>query len=350
MVEMDLLAHIAAPASSHPFRPSRRPLPALLLATLLLLVACAPETGNEPTGQPRNTPAPTAASSRIPSFRHVFIIIMENESAQAVLGNSAAPYINQLAGQSALATTYYAVSHPSLPNYIALTSGSTNGLDGTDCPVGNDCHVAGTNSNIADEIEANDHTWVAYMESMPSPCGVANSGEYLVRHNPFVYYDDIRNGANNRCASHDVPYDHAAFKAALASNQVPDFVWITPNACHDGHNPCGGDPIAHGDTWLSQNVPDILASPAFQQGGVLFITWDEGTDSGACCGLSAGGGQVAMLVISPLARQGFQSTVPYDHYSLLCTIEESWHLGLLGNSDPATQSGTRPMNDIFGQG
>ena len=343
MLEMDPSRPATA---STPLRPLRHAF-VVLLAVLLLLAACGT---TQSTAEPKNTPAPTASATRIPAFKHVFVIILENEGAQDILGNSAAPYINQLAGQSALATRYYAVTHPSLPNYIALTSGSTQSLDGRDCVVADDCHVAGTNTNIADEIEASGRTWVAFMESMPSPCAVENSGEYLVRHNPFVYYDDIRNGGINRCASHDLPYDSAVFQTMLAQQQVPDFVWITPNACHDGHNLCGGDPIAHTDTWLSQNVPPILASSAYQQGGILFITWDEGKNDGACCGLSSGGGRVAMLVLSPLARQGYQTTVAYSHYSLLCTIEEGWHLGLLNNSDPAVLSGTKPMNDLFGQG
>jgi hypothetical protein len=275
---------------------------------------------------------------------------MENEGAQAIYGNAAAPYINQLANQYASAQNYFAVSHPSLPNYIALTSGTPNPLDGTDCSVSTDCRVPGTNnSNIADEIEASGHTWVAYMESMPGPCALQNSGTYAVRHNPFVYYDDIRTGPANRCATHDLPFDRAAFQDALARDQLPDFVWITPNLCDDGHDACGGDPIAHSDAWLAQTVPAILASAAYQQGGALFITWDEGSDNSACCGLSSGGGQVATLVLSPLARQGYQSTVAYTHYSLLSTIEQSWHLGLLHNTSPAVQPLTQPMNDIFAQ-
>lgn len=346
MLEMDPASPQATLTPHQPCQPKRHAFSVLLAALLLLLAACA---NNQSTAEPKDTPAPTAAATQIPNFKHVFVILLENESAQDILGNSAAPYINQIAGQYAIATQYYAVTHPSLPNYIALTSGSTHSLDGRDCTVADDCHVAGSNTNIADEIEASGHTWAAYMESMPSPCYVENSGNYAVRHNPFVYYDDIRNGANNRCASHDLPYDSASFQHTLTQNQVPDFVWITPNLCHDGHNACGGDAIAHTDTWLSQNVPPILASSAFQQGGVLFIAWDEGKDNGACCGLSSGGGRVALLVISPLVRQNYQSSVAYSHYSLLCTIEESWHLGLLNNSDPATLSGTQPMNDLFGQ-
>jgi hypothetical protein len=131
---------------------------------------------------------------------------------------------------------------------------------------------------------------------------------------------------------------------------VPDFVWITPNLCDDGHDACGGDAVAHTDDWLYRNVPPILASPAFQRNGVLFLTWDEGTTNAGCCGLASGGGRVATLVISPLSRPGYQSRVPYDHYSLLRTIEDGWGLGELGASNPATQPATAPMSDFFASG
>lgn len=317
------------------------------LAALVVLAACAPAHSAGQGGGTRQTPPASSTATTIPAFSHVFIIVMENESASAIYGNYSAPYFNQLAQQYAAAMDYFAVSHPSLPNYIALTSGTSTNFDGTDCTVGNDCHVSGNNSNIADKIEASGRTWTAYMESMPAPCALQNAGTYAVRHNPFVYYDDIRDGSNNRCATHDVPYDQADFATTLANGPVPNFVWITPNLCDDGHDACGGDPIANSDAWLAQNVPPILGSNAFQQGGVLFITWDEGTGDDACCGLNHGGGQVAMLVISPLARRAYRSSGSYTHFSLLRTIEESWHLSPLSNPDPSIQSAVHPMGDFF---
>jgi phosphatidylinositol-3-phosphatase len=317
-------------------------------AAAVILASCALGGHPEDTGRTAGpSTAPTANTTALPAFSHVFTIVLENESAGDIYGSQSAPYINHLASHYAAATQYYAVTHPSLPNYLALTAGTPNPLDGTDCSVGLSCHVPGTHSNIADEIEASGRTWAAYMESMPAPCTLSNSGEYAVRHNPFVYFDDIRNGANNRCAAHDLPYNAGQFATMLSSGQVPDYVWITPNLCDDGHDPCGGDQVAHTDTWLSHNVPPILASSAFQQGGVLFIVWDEGSTSQACCGLGEGGGRVAALVISPLAKQHYQSTVPYDHYSLLRSVEVAWRLGQLANTNPAAQPGTTPMNDLF---
>ena len=150
-----------------------------LFALLALVIAACSSGTNGPLSA---SPAPTAASTKIPRFSHVFVIVMENESAQAILGKPAAAYINQLAGQYDVALRYFAVSHPSLPNYLALTSGTTAPLDGTDCGVSSDCHVPGANSNLADEIEASGRSWVAYMESMPAPCTLMNSHQYVVRH------------------------------------------------------------------------------------------------------------------------------------------------------------------------
>jgi hypothetical protein len=133
-----------------------------------------------------------------------------------------------------------------------------------------------------------------------------------------------------------------------ANAAVPDLIWITPNLCDDGHDACTGDPVAQTDAWLARTVPVILGSPAYQRGGALFITCVEGTSDEGCCGQGVGGGQVAALIISPLARQqGYQSTVPYNHYSLLRTIEDGWRLGELGNTNAAVQPATQPMTDFF---
>jgi hypothetical protein len=318
-----------------------------VLPLLGLLAACALGPSPDDNGG-RVGPGPAhTATIAGPPFAHVFTIIIENEAANAIYGAPDAPYINALGARYAEALSYYAVSHPSLPNYLALTAGTTTPLDGTDCSVSPSCHVAGSHTNIADEIEASGRSWVAYMESMPAPCTSADAGEYAVRHDPFVYFDDIRNGPNSRCARHVVPYDASAFAPQLASGSVPDYVWITPNLCDDGHDACGGDPIAHADHWLAQTVPPILASPAFQQNGVLFVVWDEGSTDVGCCGQGGGGGLVALFAISPLAQSGLRSTQPANHYSLLRTIELAWHLGQLGNTDPATTPDTGTLAPLF---
>ena len=265
-------------------------------------------------------PPPQSTHPAVPTFSHIFTIVMENKEYKTVIGNPHAPYLNSLASTYAVATQYYAITHPSLPNYLALTAGSTFSIN-SDCT---DCFQQA--SNLADQIEASGHTWKAYMESMPSPCYVGNSadGLYVQKHNPFLYYDDIRTNSN-RCAAHDVPFTQ--FTTDLSANRLPNYVWITPNMCHDTHI-CS---IAVGDTWLSQVVPSILQSTAFTQGGVLFITFDEGKTRDGCCN-DAMGGKVATLVISPLIKKGMHSTIVETHYSLLRTVEEAWKLAALGEA------------------
>jgi acid phosphatase len=254
----------------------------------------------------------------MPVFTHVFIIVMENNEYGNIIGNSSAPYINGLANQYALATQYYGVSHPSLPNYLALSGGSTFGIT-SDCTT---CWVNAT--NLADQIEGSGRSWKAYMESMPSPCIIGDSGQYAQRHNPWIYYNDIRTNSA-RCAAHVVPYTQ--FGSDVANGTVPNFVWITPNVCNDMHD-CS---VNTGDTWLSQNVPTILNSAAYKNGGVLFLIWDEGTTSAGCC-TNAAGGHIATLVVSPLGKNAFRSATPEDHYSLVATIESSWGLSRLNNA------------------
>jgi acid phosphatase len=266
----------------------------------------------------------------MPAFSHVFVIVMENEESNSLIGNSAAPYINGLATSYGLATQYYAISHPSLPNYLTLTAGSTFGIS-SDCTT---CWVSAT--NLADQIEAGGRSWKAYLEGMPSACFVGDSYPYMQKHNPWIYYNDIRTNAA-RCSAHVVPFSQLG--ADLGNGSVPNYVWITPNMCNDMHD-CS---IATGDSWLSQQVPAILNSAAFRNGGVLFITWDEGGTNAGCC-TNAAGGQVATLVISPLGRTAFQSSVPETHYSLLRTVEDSWNLPRLGGAGCAC---TVAMREYF---
>ncbi|HXM51987.1 MAG TPA: alkaline phosphatase family protein [Candidatus Binatus sp.] len=255
---------------------------------------------------------------------------MENEESNSLIGNSAAPYINGLAASYGLATQYYAISHPSLPNYLTLTAGSTFGIS-SDCTT---CWVGAT--SLADQIEASGRSWKAYLEDMPSACFIGDAYPYMQKHNPWIYYNDVRTNAP-RCNAHVVPFSQLG--ADLGAGSVPNYVWITPNMCNDMHD-CS---IATGDTWLSRQVPAILNSTAFRNGGVLFITWDEGSTNAGCC-TNAAGGRVATLVISPMARTGFQSSVAETHYSLLKTIEDSWNLPRLGGAGCAC---TVAMSEYF---
>jgi phosphatidylinositol-3-phosphatase len=278
------------------------------------------------TREPTSPPPPV-----VPAFSHIFIIVMENHEYGSIIGSSAAPYINSLANSYGLATNYYGASHPSLPNYLALTAGSTFGIT-SDCTT---CYVNAT--NIADQVEWSGRSWKAYIEDLPSPCYLgAASGGYAMKHNPFVYYTNIRNNAA-RCAAHVVPFTQ--FSSDMSRNQVPNYVWITPNMCNDMHD-CS---VATGDAWLKKVVPTITGSAAFRNNGVLFITFDEGTSNAGCCG-GAWGGRVATVVISPKSTAGFRSAVAENHYGLLRTIEDAWHLPRLG---AAGWSSTVTMREYF---
>lgn len=271
--------------------------------------------------------APHAAGPKIPRLDHIIVIVEENKTAGSIIGDDDAPYINELAKQYTLARNYYAVTHPSLPNYVALTSGTTAGI-ANDCnPPGGSCSA--NVQNIGDAIEAAGHTWKMYAEGMPAPCTIHNTGAYATKHNPFLYYPAIRNDTA-RCTAHDVPFTQLASDLKTAAT-LPDLVFISPDLCNDMHN-C---PVKSGDTWLSQQVPKLLDSPAFtQQHSLLVITWDEGVGRD---------NNVPAIFIGPQVKRGFTSDAYYSHYSLLRTIEDSWGLAPLTPNDRSAP----PINDIF---
>jgi len=220
---------------------------------------------------------------------------MENRSASQALQGS---YTAQLAATYGAATNYHGVGHPSLPNYLALTSGSTWGItdDGFhNLPPG----------GLGAQLTQAGIKWRAYMEGMGGNCLVNGNG-YALKHDPFPYY-------GSSCPAEVVPFTQ--FQTDLAGT-VPRFVWITPNLCHDGHD-CS---TAAADAWLAQTVPSILGSSAWKQGGVLFITWDEGEDSA---------NSVLTLVIHPDPLL-HASGAAYNHYSLLATIEDTLGVPRLG--------------------
>ncbi|MDP9331194.1 MAG: alkaline phosphatase family protein [Actinomycetota bacterium] len=231
---------------------------------------------------------------------------MENRDYSSVIGSSDAPYVNGLAARYGLATSSYAVGHPSLPNYLALLAGSTFGVN-SDCT---DCTVGAT--NLIDQLESAGLSWRAYMEDMPSPCFTgAQANGYAKKHDPFVYFDDIVNDPS-RC-SNVVPFSR--FDGDAASGALPDFIWITPNLCNDGHD-CS---TATADAWLAGQIPALMDSLGL--GGILFLTWDEGEGSAGCCGTAAGG-HIVTIVAGSRAKSGDTLMTSVDHYSILKTIEE----------------------------
>lgn len=300
----------------------------------LALVAC---NSGSPQQQPPSSPVVTMSITEPIAFRspasgpsHIFLIVMENKEDSDVLGSPDAPYINQLAGRAAVADQYYAIGHPSLPNYLALIGGDTFGVD-SDCT---DCFQDAP--NLADSIEAKGLTWKSYQEDLSTPCFLGSSAKnYTIHHDPFLYFQDIR--TNSARCQQSVPLTQ--LDNDLQNGTVPNFAWITPNLIHDMHD----GSVADGDRWLASSVPRILDSDAWKQNGALIITWDEGSTNQSCCGIAAGG-RVPLLVLTPNGPTGYHSTTPASHYSLLRTIEELWGLEQLGHSGDSNVSS---LADLF---
>lgn len=351
--------------------PPRATLCAVVLAVLPLHAA------------PAGTPA-------LPPIRHVFLLVLENESYGSTFGSgSAAPYLAQtLPAQGAQLTQYYGIGHYSLDNYVALISGQApNDLTQLDCAnfsdfaptahslnadgqlLGMGCVYPKLVRTLPDQLEAAGFSWRGYMEDMGNnpqresrSCGhppvnaedntqVAMPGDqYAARHDPFVYFHSIIDDAP-RCAAHVVnlaqlPEDLARIES------TPNFSFITPNLCDDGHDvPCvdrraGG--LGAVDAFLRKWVPLIIRSPAFRADGLLIITFDESDGQGeegasACChekplpgardqpGFSGpGGGRIGAVLLSPYIRPGTFSGEPYNHYALLRTVEALFGLPYLG--------------------
>jgi hypothetical protein len=259
-------------------------------------------------------PLPTAdhpcgvAASPPSTYQHVVWIVMENHAATAALSPASAPYTVGLTRACGLATSFTAESHPSLPNYVAMTSGSTQGIKDDNGPSSHPLAVPSIFSQTAG-------SWRALQESMPANCSSAGAATYAVRHNPAAYYTGIR----GECATNDVPL-----------GAVPDlsarFTFVTPNLCNDTHS-C---PVATGDAWLSRFLPQVFGSPQYQSGTTaVFLTWDE--DDGSA------GNHVATIVMAPSVPAGIQVATPFTHYSLLRTTEELLGIpGYLGGAATAT--------------
>ncbi len=263
------------------------------LAALLLATACQPAAQSSPAAS-KVTPSPT------PAPNHVFLIVLENTSYSAALRQ---PYIASLANTYAVATNYGEVSNPSLPNYLAMTSGSTWGIRDDNF---HQLPATGLGNQLSDA----GISWKAYMEGFTGDC-FSSPYPYALKHNPFAYYGGV-------CPANVVAMTDLA---SDLNGNTPRLSWITPGMCNDGHD-CG---VARSDRWLSQTVPQITSSTAWEQGGVLFITWDE---SGAA------NGRVALLVVTPKLHG--QLTMPLNHYSLLATIADRLRVPRLGLAKQAT--------------
>ena len=272
---------------------------AIALAALLgtLEVGCGAHSN--PPSSTIPTPSPTSPATAFPTFSHVFLVVEENHSFTEVMGNSSMPYLNSLASKYGLAKQYFANAHPSLPDYLILTTGQAETFDDT---------FSGSISddNIALELVNAGKSWRAYQESIPSAGYLgADVPPYVRRHNPFSYFSDVQNSPSQ--AANIVPFSQ--FATDLANNTLPQYSFITPNVDNDGHD----GTLAAADSWLQSNIAPLIASTTFKNGGLLVITFDEGQDSD----LDHGGGQVATLIISSNAKSNYQSQTLYQHQSVL---------------------------------
>jgi hypothetical protein len=293
-------------------------------------VVPAPAPASPPSTAPTTTPnadAPCTGQAPKPPA-HVIWIWMENHSYNDIVGNGSAPFLNRLANQCGLATNYSGVAHPSLPNYIAATSGDTQGIHDDSRPSAHPLSA----SSIFSQVAAAGLDWRSYQEDMPANCALTDSGRYAVKHNPAAYFTGIRGD----CASRDVPLgspSSGAFASDLR-NHLPGFSFVTPNLCNDMHD-CS---VGTGDAWLSTWIPLIVSSPDYRSGRtVVFITWDE--DDGHT------GNHVATVVLSPSTPSGTRAAGRFDHYSLLKTTEQL--LGLTTYLGHAGDQSTASMRSAF---
>lgn len=357
---------------------------AIFMLLIMILVSCgtatppavqhSSATANS-TSPTQAVPTPGATSPTSIHLQHIFYIMMENHSASEIIGNTTdAPFLNQLANTYGTATSYYGVTHPSLPNYLAAISGSFQGI-WDDCGAGasitcvpdtmslTSSEYASASSKahmfsgqtIVDQLEAHHLTWKAYMQSLPS-VGFTGpyAGSYAQKHDPFMYFSDIR---NNPTRMQDiVPFTQ--FASDMRSNSVPNFVWISPDVCHDMHGASNCSSyaglIAQGDSFVHTTVQQIMSSPAWHQGSAIVITWDENdSSSSGCCnspvganGTILGGGNVPLIVVTSHGPHHIVlRSTSYNHYSLLGTIEQLWKLGCLANT--CNFNSQSLMTDLF---
>jgi phosphatidylinositol-3-phosphatase len=347
-----------------------------------------------------STTATAGSSSDNPQaaghLKHVFVIMLENHSKNGVIGDPNTPYITSLANEYGLAQNYYGVTHPSEPNYVAMIAGDNFGINNDDPANRYDA------PNLIDQLEATGHTWGGYMESMPS---VGYTGDfwpssgsplYASKHNPFVLFNDIRTNPDRLAKIK--PFTSLSADLNGQEKSIPDFVYIVPNQCHDMHGGVystvgvgDGTPCPYGstnndandaslkqkaDAFVQQAVATITASKAWSGNSAIFVVADESdyngnsstggwADASGCCdspfvaagspsispawpGGVYGGGLSPAVVVTTNGPRHYVSSTPYNHYSLLTTIEQNWHLRYLGHAGD-TAGGVLPMNDLLGR-
>jgi len=374
------------------------------------------DAATEGSTKDAGTDTGTDAGTTVSSLKHVYVIMMENHAQAQIIGDTTdAPNLNMLAQKYGVATNYYGVTHPSLPNYLAAISGDFQGIfDDCSSGPGITCEAEefvpnsgdGTSSqlltaqqaanaatiphwfsgrNIVDQLEEHGLTWKAYMGDMIATGDISSGAPilsfadggtealnlYAQKHNPFLYFQDIRTNLNRM--QKVVPY--TTFATDIAAPSMPNFVWISPDQCSDMHGingdtaayadagfctgtAAGNDMspavISYGDTFVGGLVTQIMAAPSWSEGSAIAIVFDEDDYVGTagCCnspsgvdGGTLGGALVPAIVISSLVTTPRTSPAPYNHYSLLATLENIWGLDCLANT--CGMSGTQLMTNLF---
>jgi hypothetical protein len=323
-----------------------------------------------------------------PPIKHVFVIVLENESFETTFGpNTLAPYLaDTLTRQGAFLQQYFGTGHSSLDNYITMISGiAPDPATQADCgrfdefvetgmapggqPIGNGCVYPAHVRTIGNQLTAKGLSWKAYMEDMgkdttreSATCAHAQIGEidrtehatasdqYAAKHNPFMYFHSIIDSPS--CGRHVVPLTRFERDLKTAA-RTPSYSFVTPSLCHDGHDkPCrNGEPggLVSANEFLTHWIPIIRHSPAYRDGGLIIITFDEAAsaDASACCNEPSGpnttmpgahgpgGGRIGAVLLSPFIKPGTVSDVPYNHYSMLRSVEDLFglkHLGYAGET------------------
>jgi phosphatidylinositol-3-phosphatase len=287
----------------------------LAVAALTLAPACASVT--RPAAPPPGTAATTAGQVRpaaVPHYAHIVIVFEENHSYSQIIGSSSAPYINSLAQANVLFTNSHAITHPSEPNYMAFTSGSTYGLTSDACP------FSTSHANLGSELIAAGKSYSDYSESMPSQGYTGcTSGEYARKHNPAANYTDLPAASNKTWT---------AFPSSTSYGKLPTVSFVDPNLLDDMHD----GTVAQGDTWLKTNMSSY-ATWAASHNSLLIVTWDENDGSS--------GNQIATIFAGAHLKAGSYSE-KITHYTVLRTIEAAYGLKALGQSAKAS-----PISDVF---
>lgn len=304
----------------------RAVLASFAVPALLVMVGACSQGNSTPEEDESSTVQAATASNGV---KTIFVILMENRNWSGIKGNASAPYINgTLLVKGAHAENYVNVPglHPSEPNYIWLEAGNNFGITDDGLPSAN--HLS-TTAHLVNQLEQAGISWKAYAEGASgSSCPVTNSGKYAPKHVPFVFFDDVRTSAT-RCVQHVRPYTELA--TDLTAGTAPRYAFIVPDLCDDMHDSFGCatlDSVKNGDTWLSKEVPKILASQAYKDNGALFITWDESEGSDV---------PIGMIVMSPLGKTGYSNAIKYTHSSMLRTAQEILGVGpFLGGAATAT--------------